>query len=75
MSQMTDYASAVGQWFFNNSGVGRASFAQALQEAQIDEQIDQGVAIGDGRAIAEVGRSMPKATACALIRSTAVSSR
>ena len=54
MSQMTDYAGAAGHWFFNNSGVCGASFTQALEEAQIDEQIDQRVLIGDGGAIPQM---------------------
>jgi hypothetical protein len=51
---MTDYADGPGRWFFNNSGYCGASCAQAMEEAQIDEQIDQSVLIGNGGAIPQM---------------------
>ena len=51
---MTDYAGGLGRWFFNNSGFCGASCTQALKEAQIDEQIDQRVLIGNGGAIPQM---------------------
>ena len=48
------FRSCVRDWVGSRSVSGRLALAQALQEAQVDQQINQGVLVGNGAAIAQV---------------------
>ena len=73
-SEMTGYAGEI--WtgeFLKESGGFWLAVADALQQAQVDEGVDQGVEIGDGVAVAPGGAARcPGPTAWPLMRSTAV---
>ena len=54
-SELTDPAGREVCVLFNNLIVFVKALPQALEKTQIDQQIDQRVAIGDRRAIAQMG--------------------
>ena len=64
--------SAALSWRFGLASQFLLVVADALQGAQVDQHVDQGVLVGDGRLAAQVGRSMPRSTAWLLMRSSAV---
>ena len=46
--------------------------AHAVEGAQVDQDVDEGVLVGDGRPLRSLGRSMPSSLARELMHSAAI---
>jgi len=54
-SQITGYALVIGlSEFFNNSIGFRLAIADALEHAQVDQDVNQRILVGDGRPVAQI---------------------